>query len=86
MYIRPHLDYCDVIYHIPSKLNPFESSVNLHYTMQIIESTQYQAALAVSGTWKGTNKTNCTMNSVGNPWITEGKSADFVNFIKFIIT
>ena len=55
MYIRPHLDYCDVIYHIPSKSNPFESSANLHYSMQIIESTQYQAALAVSGTWKGTN-------------------------------
>jgi hypothetical protein len=56
MYIRPHLDYCDVIYHIPSKLNPFESSENLNCTMQLIESTQYQAALAVSGTWKGTNK------------------------------
>ena len=56
MYIRAHLDYCDGIYHIPSKLDPFESSVNLHQTMHIIESTQYQAALAVSGTWKGTNK------------------------------
>ena len=56
MYIRPHLDYCDVIYHIPSKLNPFESSENLNCTMQLIESTQYQAALAVSGTWKGTKK------------------------------
>ena len=55
MYVRPHLDYCDIIFHIPSKTNPFESSANLNHLMKMIESTQYQAGLAVSGAWRGTN-------------------------------
>ena len=33
----------------------FDSSISLKYSMQSIESTQYQAALAVSGPWKGSN-------------------------------
>ena len=31
LYIRPHLDFCDVIFHIPSITNPFDSSINLNY-------------------------------------------------------
>ena len=31
------------------------SSRPVKYLMKTLESTQYQAALAVSGTWKGTN-------------------------------
>ena len=56
MYVRPHLDYCDIIYHIPVISNNFDSSLTLNYQMNALERTQYQAALAVSGTWKGTNK------------------------------
>ena len=59
MHIRPHLDYCDFIYHIPSKvreLDTFDSSHTLNYQMHALESTQYQAALAVSGAWKGTSR------------------------------
>ena len=48
MYVRPHLDYCDIIYHIPS-------SINLNVAMKRVESTQYQAGLAVSGAWKGSS-------------------------------
>ena len=56
MYIRPHLDYCDIIYHTPVISNQFDSSLTLNYQMNVLERTQYQAALAVSGAWKGTNK------------------------------
>ena len=60
MHIRPHLDYCDSIYHIPIKsreTNDFDSTCTVNYQMKLLESTQYQAALAVSGAWKGTNRT-----------------------------
>ena len=30
LYIRLHLDFCDVIFHIPSITNPFDSSINLY--------------------------------------------------------
>ena len=59
MHIRPHLDYCDFIYHIPIKsreTSDFDISRTLNYQMNRLESIQYQAALAVSGAWKGTNR------------------------------
>ena len=55
MHIRPHFDYCDIIYHIPVIMHEFNSSLTLNYQMNILEKTQYQAALAISGAWKGTN-------------------------------
>ena len=55
LFVRPHFDYCDIIYHVPVTTNPFDSSFSLKYSMQSIESTQYQAALAVSGAWQGSN-------------------------------
>ena len=55
LFARPLLDYCDIIYHVPANTNPFNYSISLKYSMQSIESTQYQAALAVSGAWKGSN-------------------------------
>ena len=45
MYVRPHLDYGDVIYHDQIK-----------ESMQLLESVQYQAALIVTGCWKGTSR------------------------------
>ena len=44
LYVRPHIDYGNVIYHNQSM--PLSRK---------LESTQYKAALAVSGAWKGTN-------------------------------
>ena len=44
LYVRLHLDYSDVIYH----------NQNLHLRSKL-ESTQYDAALAVSGAWRGTS-------------------------------
>ena len=56
IFVRPHLDYCDIIYHLPSLTNPSDSSINLNFMMQSLESAQYQAALAVLGAWKGSSK------------------------------
>ena len=48
--VRSHFDYCDIIYHIPSKngsLNPL---------MEEIEKVQYQAGLAITGAWQKSNR------------------------------
>ena len=107
MRVRPHLDYCDFIYHIPKLIkrkcdSDAESDVSLdgsdddddnhsvvdvdhddhgnddadavsdddvdteagshptldlNFHMRALESVQYQAALAVTGAWKGTSTT-----------------------------
>jgi len=44
LYVRPHLDYGDVIYH--NQRNDL---------MKLIEQVQYKAALIVSGCWQGTS-------------------------------
>ena len=49
LYVRPHLDYGDLIYH---KDDP-EASLSL---TKRLESVQYTAGLTVTGAWKGTNK------------------------------
>ena len=45
LYIRPHLDYGDVIYH--------NQRADL---MHLVEQTQYKAGLVVSGCWQGTSR------------------------------
>ena len=40
MYVRPHLDYGDVIYHIPQSQSIFDSSISLHPLMEKIEQVQ----------------------------------------------
>ena len=47
-YVRPHLDYGDIIYH------KYDPEFKLDFT-KTLESTQYSAALAVRGAWRGTN-------------------------------
>ena len=56
LYVRPHLDYGDVIYHIPVKVCEFSQNIILPNLMEKLESVQYSAALAVSGTWRGTSR------------------------------
>ena len=56
MYVRPHLDYCDVIYNTPFINNEFDSHITLPTLMESLEKVQYQAALAVTGCWQGTNR------------------------------
>ena len=51
--IRSHLDYCDIIYHIPSVQTQF--GVTITYLMEKAERIQYQAAVAVTGVWQGSS-------------------------------
>ena len=61
LYVRPYLDYGDIIYH------KFDPEFTLEFTRKL-ESTQYTAALAVS---EGLMGTNFMKNLVGNTCITE---------------
>ena len=47
--VRSHLDYCDIIYHIPSHQNQAPLGVTLNSLMEKVERIQYQSALAISG-------------------------------------
>ena len=47
LYVRPHLDYGDIIYH--------KRDLKLNFTKKL-ESTQYSAALAMSRAWRGTSR------------------------------
>ena len=56
LYVRPHVEYGDVIYHIPAKVCEFSGNTILSNLMEKLESVQYSAALAVTGTWRGTSR------------------------------
>ena len=56
LYVRPHMDYGDVFYHIPRKVCDFSGNFVLPNLMEKLESVQYSAALAVTGTWRGTSR------------------------------
>ena len=58
IFLRPHLDYADVIYHIPPTTNLFDSTIKLHPLMEKLERVQYHAALAITGCWKGSSQNN----------------------------
>ena len=51
LYVRPHLDYLDgdIIYH------KYDPDLRLDLTKRL-EQTQYSAALAVTGAWRGTSR------------------------------
>ena len=55
--IRSHLDYCDIIYHIPPVLNQPPSGLSLNASMEKVERIQYQSALVITGTWQGSSRT-----------------------------
>ena len=55
--VRSHLDYCDIIYHSPSLQNQPSLGPTLNSIMEKVERIQYQAALAVTGAWQGSNRT-----------------------------
>ena len=54
--VRSHLDYCDIIYHIPPVLNQPPLGLSLNASMEKVERIQYQAALAITGTWQGSSR------------------------------
>ena len=47
--VRFHLDYCDVVYHIPSIIHQPPLGKTLNSLMEKVERIQYQAALAITG-------------------------------------
>ena len=54
--VRPHLDYCDIIYHIPPINSPYTLGITLPSLMEKVERIQYQAAFAITGTWQGSSR------------------------------
>ena len=55
-YVRPHLDYGDVIYHVPHNECELSHTPFLTRNMEKLEQIQYSAALAITGAWKGTSR------------------------------
>ena len=47
--VRSHLDYCDIIYHIPPIGHHPPLGTSLNYLMEKVEKIQNQAALAITG-------------------------------------
>ena len=56
LYVRPHLEYGDVNYHMPAKVCEFSGNTFVSSLMEMLESVQYSAALAITGTWRGTSR------------------------------
>ena len=54
--VRSHLDYCDIIYHMPPIVHQPPLGISLHNLMEKVEKIQYQVALAITGAWKGSNR------------------------------
>ena len=71
-FIRPHLDYADVIFDKPS---------NATFSNRI-ESAQYNAALAITGTIRGTSKEKL-YQELGFEIMKERRSFRRLIFIKF---
>ena len=54
--VLSHLDYCDIIFHIPPVMKEPPLGLSLSDLMETLERVQYQAGLAVTGAWKGTSR------------------------------
>ena len=52
---RPHLEYGDIIFHQPPWTKEFSFDTRFIPLMQKLESLQYNAALAITGAWRGTS-------------------------------
>ena len=53
--VRSHLDYSDIMYHVPPKINPPPQFPTFNAQMEKLERVQYQAGLAVTGAWQCSN-------------------------------
>ena len=56
LFVRPHFDHCDVIYHVPTVDNPFDFTESHSSSMGRIGRVQYQTTLAITGCWQGSNR------------------------------
>ena len=83
-YVRPHLDYGDVIYHLPQKLNDFRHEITLNRQMKRLESVQYSSGLAITGAWNGTSR-NRLYEELGWESLSDRRwSRRLVLFFKFL--
>ena len=64
LYVRPHLDYGDVLYHTanPNKNETFELSPQAA-SLRKVEEVQYKAAKIITGAWQGTSMEKTLQNS-----------------------
>ena len=84
LYVRPHLDYGDVVYHIPDINSKTFDSENdtIVPLMPRIESVQYEAACVVLGAWRGTSRKKI-YDDLWNLFTIAEISDAFVYFMKF---
>ena len=54
--VRPHLDYCNISYHIPSKIHQQPLGMTLNIIMEKVERVQYQAALPITVAWQSSSR------------------------------
>ena len=79
--VRSHLDYCDIIYHIPA----FNSQINLGGTLSsLMEKVQNQPALAITA--KDLTGQNFTRNWNGRPCLTVVSAGAFFRFTRLKTT
>ena len=62
LYVRPHLDYADIVYHQATEGATIFNHEITNPVMKNVESIQYEAARVVSGAWKGTNRDKLYQN------------------------
>ena len=79
--VRSHLDYCDIIYHQPAKVN--QTPLGVTAPMVEIELIQYQAALAIRVLGRAQVVSNCTTSMAGNPYQIDVGVVAHCNFIKY---
>ena len=53
--VRSHLDYCDIIFHVPTIIHQPPLGMTIHSLMEKLEKVQQQAALAITA-WQGCSR------------------------------
>ena len=66
LYVRPHLDYGDVIYHIPAEVCEVSGNIALPNLMEKLESVQYSAAKLYQEHGRVRQERNCMLSLAGN--------------------
>ena len=81
IFIRPHFDYCDVIYRTPCLKNPFESSITLNILTERVEKSNIKQLLLLQELRKVLVETNYMTNLVGKvSLIGDGAGTSFLKF------
>ena len=65
LHVRSHLDNCDLIYHVAPVDNPYSHENSQNFLMNRLESMQYNAALAITGVWRGTSREKLYQERMG---------------------